>query len=177
MCLWNWFSGPGPAKYMLPPTVGFTNHDYTKERLPMYSMAPRYHQRDDTAGPGSAKYNLEYKTHIGEKHINAYMGHSLASASKSSTKIGKFKILTLSHFHQTHTELGLGQQSTCCPLTLVRSAQKCSWSGHQMRSWADDYRRYTMLLAQVRPSTYCPIRWVCFWKTFTPTRSLCIPCE
>lgn len=75
-------AGPGPAKYMLPPTVGYNNHDYTRERLPMYSMAPRYPNNDSNVGPGAAKYNLEYKTNIGEKHINAYMGFQFTPLSE-----------------------------------------------------------------------------------------------
>lgn len=69
---------------MLPPTVGYNNHDYTRERLPMYSMAPLYPYRQNNVGPGAAKYNLEYKSHIGEKHINAYMGYQTIPLSEMS---------------------------------------------------------------------------------------------
>ena len=38
-----WFSrsGPGPAKYMLPPTLGYEVHDARRWRSPAYSLAKR----------------------------------------------------------------------------------------------------------------------------------------
>lgn len=78
----NFQLGPGPAKYMLPPTIGYNNHDFTRERLPMYSMAPKFPYNKANVGPGAAKYNLEYKSHVGVKHINAYMGYQFVPLSK-----------------------------------------------------------------------------------------------
>lgn len=31
-------SGPGPAGVMLPPTVGFIDHDKTRKQMPAYSL-------------------------------------------------------------------------------------------------------------------------------------------
>ena len=36
------FRGPGPAKYRLPGTVGFANHDPTKQRDPAFSFGKRF---------------------------------------------------------------------------------------------------------------------------------------
>lgn len=34
--------GPGPAKYRLPGTVGYSNHDPTKRRDPAFSFGKRF---------------------------------------------------------------------------------------------------------------------------------------
>jgi len=33
-----WDNGPGPAGVMLPPTVGYVNHDMTRKQMPAYSL-------------------------------------------------------------------------------------------------------------------------------------------
>jgi hypothetical protein len=33
-----WDNGPGPAGVMLPPTVGYMNHDMTRKQMPAYSL-------------------------------------------------------------------------------------------------------------------------------------------
>lgn len=35
------FTGPGPGRYALPPTVGYVNHDVTKPSSPAYSLRSR----------------------------------------------------------------------------------------------------------------------------------------
>lgn len=35
------FTGPGPGRYALPPTVGYVNHDVTKPNSPAYSLRSR----------------------------------------------------------------------------------------------------------------------------------------
>ncbi|XP_068127346.1 protein CIMAP1D isoform X2 [Hyperolius riggenbachi] len=48
-------TGPGPARYNLPPTVGFVGHDYTKHSSPAYSFHGRpshsAHVKDSSPGP------------------------------------------------------------------------------------------------------------------------------
>ena len=34
--------GPGPAKYKLPGTTGFKNHDGTKKKMPAFSLGKRF---------------------------------------------------------------------------------------------------------------------------------------
>ena len=34
--------GPGPAKYKLPGTTGFKNHDGTKKKMPAFSFGKRF---------------------------------------------------------------------------------------------------------------------------------------
>ncbi|XP_065079938.1 ciliary microtubule associated protein 1A-like [Ochlerotatus camptorhynchus] len=46
--------GPGPAYYVLPPTIGFAQHDVRKDRRPMFTMRARLTTRYDTLGPGPA---------------------------------------------------------------------------------------------------------------------------
>ncbi|XP_069073168.1 protein CIMAP1D isoform X1 [Pleurodeles waltl] len=48
-------TGPGPGRYKLPPTVGFTNHDYTRFTSPAYSFHGRLSDvmyfKDSSPGP------------------------------------------------------------------------------------------------------------------------------
>uniref|UniRef100_H9GIY8 Outer dense fiber of sperm tails 3 like 2 n=1 Tax=Anolis carolinensis TaxID=28377 RepID=H9GIY8_ANOCA len=48
-------TGPGPGRYVLPPTVGFANHDYTRFAGPAYSFHRRLdnsiHPKDSSPGP------------------------------------------------------------------------------------------------------------------------------
>lgn len=62
--------GPGPAKYILPPLVGYPNHCITKERLPAWTIPGRRNAGYCTDGPGAAKYMLEFKARNG-----GYMGY------------------------------------------------------------------------------------------------------
>lgn len=49
---------PGPAKYTLPPTVGFDGHDIRKDRLPAYSLGLRLHNRHYNESPAPNTYAL-----------------------------------------------------------------------------------------------------------------------
>uniref|UniRef100_A0A182J669 Outer dense fiber protein 3 n=1 Tax=Anopheles atroparvus TaxID=41427 RepID=A0A182J669_ANOAO len=79
--------GPGPAKYKLPSTFGFNEHDPRKERKPMYTMRalPKYN-RGGTIGPGPAGYALEKLTRTGKPHDRMYsMGARLQMPKQDLT--------------------------------------------------------------------------------------------
>ncbi|GBP54495.1 Outer dense fiber protein 3-like protein 2 [Eumeta japonica] len=58
-------SGPGPAAYQLPSTVGFDRHDPSRPRNPSYSLyGRRTRQGPGAASPGPV-YNLSYLTRRG----------------------------------------------------------------------------------------------------------------
>ncbi|KAL3288301.1 hypothetical protein HHI36_002749 [Cryptolaemus montrouzieri] len=70
--------GPGPGKYLLPTNIGYPEHDTTKNRAPMYSMAPALHHQVKPTSPGP-KYHLEHMTRVGKASPPAY---SLSSRNK-----------------------------------------------------------------------------------------------
>lgn len=49
---------PGPAKYTLPPTIGFIGQDLRKIRLPAYSFGLRLRNYHDIVGPAPNEYVL-----------------------------------------------------------------------------------------------------------------------
>lgn len=69
--------GPGPGKYVLPPTIGCKTHDPRKHKGPCYSIGKRLKNNSDLVGPGPAKYALEKLNRYGKEHFSSYMGHSL----------------------------------------------------------------------------------------------------
>ncbi|XP_032403398.1 outer dense fiber protein 3-like protein 2a isoform X1 [Xiphophorus hellerii] len=78
-------SGPGPARYALPPTVGYVNHDFTKPSSPAYS----FHGRMSTAmisvdsSPGPRYYIGDKLTRFGRTETPSY------SMSGRGRRIGK----------------------------------------------------------------------------------------
>jgi hypothetical protein len=68
-------AGPGPGKYLLPPLVGYKDHDPSKYRNPQYSMGHKLGLARKDIGPGP-KYHTENMTTYGKAHPPAY---SLAS--------------------------------------------------------------------------------------------------
>ncbi|XP_014862350.1 PREDICTED: outer dense fiber protein 3-like protein 2 [Poecilia mexicana] len=77
--------GPGPARYALPPTVGYINHDFTKPSSPAYS----FHGRMSTAmisidsSPGPRYYVGGKLTRFGRTETPSY------SMSGRGRRIGK----------------------------------------------------------------------------------------
>lgn len=67
--------GPGPAKYLLPSTVGYEHHAVNKYRNPQYTMRARYGFNPKVFGPG-AKYNVENMTRYGKASPPAYSIYS-----------------------------------------------------------------------------------------------------
>lgn len=90
-------SGPGPAKYLLPPTVGFTGHDGTRDRRPAYSLGRPLVPLNADLGPGSAKYDPNNQTKIGAPHVGAYMGRQFTGphGTGESPGPGKYLLRTL----------------------------------------------------------------------------------
>lgn len=58
--------GPSPSKYLLPPVVGYQNHDVRLERKPAYTFGVRASTQDIDVGPGPAKYLLTDVTRYGK---------------------------------------------------------------------------------------------------------------
>ncbi|XP_063770536.1 protein CIMAP1D [Pseudophryne corroboree] len=67
-------TGPGPARYNLPPTVGFVGHDYTKYSSPAYSFhGQRSHSADlNHSSPGPRYYVEPCLTRFGRSAGPAY---------------------------------------------------------------------------------------------------------
>lgn len=72
-------AGPGPGAYLLPPTVGFENHDASRYRNPQYSMRGKYGTSAKSVGPGP-QYDVENMTRYGKPGRPAY---SLSSRWKN----------------------------------------------------------------------------------------------
>lgn len=49
---------PSPARYTLPPTVGYSGHDIRKNRLPAFSFGLKTHERDQIGSPAPNAYGL-----------------------------------------------------------------------------------------------------------------------
>ncbi|XP_051978324.1 outer dense fiber protein 3-like protein 2b isoform X1 [Xyrauchen texanus] len=69
--------GPGPGRYVLPPTIGFVGHDFTKLTSPAFSfhgrMSNNMHSIDCSPGP---KYHIDAKlTRFGRDGTPAYSIH------------------------------------------------------------------------------------------------------
>lgn len=69
--------GPGPAKYVLPPTIGCKPHDPRKYKGPCYSIGRRLNKNDDVVGPGPGTYTLGIHNRYGKEHFPSYMGDML----------------------------------------------------------------------------------------------------
>lgn len=63
--------GPGPGKYLLPPVVGYPNHDVRKQRYPQYSIGKRlgFSSKDISPGPS---YKVDKLTNYGKVSVPAY---------------------------------------------------------------------------------------------------------
>lgn len=84
--------GPGPAKYLLPPTVGYNQHDATRNRRPAYTMARRVAGPGaGTIGPGAAKYDTNNQTNVGAPHVSAYIGRQFRGVDASGIGPGPIK--------------------------------------------------------------------------------------
>lgn len=46
--------GPGPAKYLLPPSIGYNGHDFSRKRNPCYSIGTKCPYGTRPVGPGPA---------------------------------------------------------------------------------------------------------------------------
>lgn len=82
--------GPGPAKYLLPPTVGYEHHAPNKHRNPQYSIRGRHGMAARNVGPGT-KYNIENMTQYGRSSSPAY---SLHARHKPLSRVRTIKLKT-----------------------------------------------------------------------------------
>lgn len=57
---------PSPSKYLLPPVVGYKNHDVRFKRKPAYTFGVRNIAQKINVGPGPAKYLLTDVTRHGK---------------------------------------------------------------------------------------------------------------
>lgn len=77
------FVGPGPGKYLLPPVIGFNNHDVSKYRNPQYSMGIKLRSLMKPLGPGPS-YDIHDMTPYGKTSPPAY---SMKSRPKNLSKL------------------------------------------------------------------------------------------
>ena len=61
--LFNWFLGPGPARYQLPPAIGVPNHDPRKWKAPAYSLTGGAKPYKGTGVPGKVYFVVNYFDH------------------------------------------------------------------------------------------------------------------
>ena len=54
--LFNWFLGPGPARYQLPPAIGVPNHDPRKWKAPAYTLTGGAKPFKGTGVPGKVYF-------------------------------------------------------------------------------------------------------------------------
>ncbi|XP_073816227.1 protein CIMAP1D-like [Musca autumnalis] len=63
----------GPSDlYGLPTTVGYESHDLRKQRLPQFSFGTRTQLKDNSIGPGPARYNVDKLVRYGNTKANIY---------------------------------------------------------------------------------------------------------
>lgn len=65
------FLGPGPGKYVLPPLIGYKDHDISKYRNPQYSMGQKLPFGKKPFGPGPS-YDVYNMTAHGKASPPAY---------------------------------------------------------------------------------------------------------
>ena len=68
---------PSPARYSLPPTVGFNNHDIRKQRLPAYSFGLRVSDREKVDSPGPNAYGLPSTLTGKDKTVERAPAHTM----------------------------------------------------------------------------------------------------
>ena len=64
--------GPGPAKYLLPGTVGMRDHDIRKQRCPAFSFGQRHKEFSSNVSPGPKYMFPAYVTRKGKEASAAF---------------------------------------------------------------------------------------------------------
>lgn len=77
------FRGPGPAKYLLPGTCGYTVHDPSKNKKPAYSFGLKSFSNIKSIGPGPAYLVPSNMTRTGKDGTPAYTLHDRTSLQHS----------------------------------------------------------------------------------------------
>ena len=70
--------GPGPAKYLLPGTVGIKCHDIRKHRCPAFSFGQRHKEFSSSFSPGPKYMFPAYVTRKGKETSPAFSLYSRA---------------------------------------------------------------------------------------------------
>ncbi|XP_031561561.1 outer dense fiber protein 3-like [Actinia tenebrosa] len=77
------FRGPGPAKYLLPGTCGYTAHDPRKNKKPAFSFGLKVGINTKNTGPGPAYLVPSSMTRRGKDGTPAYTLHDRTSLIQS----------------------------------------------------------------------------------------------
>ncbi|XP_027048877.1 outer dense fiber protein 3-like isoform X3 [Pocillopora damicornis] len=68
--------GPGPAKYLLPGTIGVEGHDIRKHRCPAFSFGQRHKEFSSSISPGPKYMFTAYVTRNGREAAPAFSLYS-----------------------------------------------------------------------------------------------------
>ena len=68
--------GPGPAKYLLPGTIGIKGHDISKHRCPAFSFGQRHKEFSSSFSPGPKYMFPAYVTRKGKEASPAFSLYS-----------------------------------------------------------------------------------------------------
>ena len=68
--------GPGPAKYLLPGTIGIKGHDIRKRRCPAFSFGQRHKEFSLSFSPGPKYMFAAYVTRKGKEASPAFSLYS-----------------------------------------------------------------------------------------------------
>lgn len=68
--------GPGPAKYLLPGTIGIKGHDIRKARCPAFSFGQRHKEFSSSFSPGPKYMFPAYVTRNGREAAPAFSLYS-----------------------------------------------------------------------------------------------------
>lgn len=68
--------GPGPAKYLLPGTIGIKGHDIRKQRCPAFSFGQRHKEFSSSVSPGPKYMFPAYVTRKGKEASPAFSLYS-----------------------------------------------------------------------------------------------------
>lgn len=74
--------GPGPAKYGLPGTTGYRDHDATRKKMPAFSFGKRFKTNYENCSPGPSYMVPQFVTRNGRENAPAY---SLYGRTKEKT--------------------------------------------------------------------------------------------
>lgn len=81
--------GPGPARYMLPPAIGASEHDPRKIKAPQYSMGAALNRNTNQSFPGPSHYRVDVQlTRVGKDGTPKYSIAARAKPRKSEITPG-----------------------------------------------------------------------------------------
>lgn len=68
---------PSPARYTLPPLVGYDGHDIRKQRMPAYTFGLRTQEKDKNESPGPNTYRFPDTLGGRDKTMHRAPAHSM----------------------------------------------------------------------------------------------------